>query len=131
MIDVVFLLLVFFLLSANFRPKEGFLLTELPRRITRSQGSEVEPMVINLTSRFDGSCLIEIDGCEPVAVPAGSGGFAELGDKLLMINHQKGRNVDDPIKISPGTGTNWGHTVKLYDSLCRKHFSNIIFPKGK
>ena len=51
MIDVVFLLLVFFLLTANFRSKEGFLPAELPRHVVHAEVMELEPLALRLDGK--------------------------------------------------------------------------------
>ncbi|MBN2377726.1 MAG: biopolymer transporter ExbD [Sedimentisphaerales bacterium] len=61
MIDVVFLLLTFFLLTASFRPAEAFLPAELPGGSAADvEVMELEPLLIFLESRPDGGCLVQI-----------------------------------------------------------------------
>ncbi|MCF7957545.1 MAG: biopolymer transporter ExbD [Phycisphaerae bacterium] len=129
MIDVVFLLLIFFLMTANFRPREGFLPAELPRQITRSDLVELEPLLIYLQSRPDGSCVVDIGdaGSFTVGSPEERGSFSDLGVELKKIIAQQGRNLDDPVKLVPNALTKWDHVVKTYDMLWQLDLRNIIF----
>lgn len=129
MIDVVFLLLVFFLLTANFRPHEGFLPTELPRQITHAQLSELEPLQIFLHSQPDGSCRIDIDNASSFIIPPASkgGSFQSLSDNIQKILNDQGRNLEDPVKLVPNRDTKWNHVVKAYDALWQLSLKRIIF----
>ncbi len=128
MIDVVFLLLIFFLLTANFRPREGFLPAELPRQITRSELVELEPLLVYLHSRPDGSCEVDIgDATFTIVSPKEGGDFSSLGVELLKVINRQGRKLDDPVKLVPNSHTKWDHVVKTYDTLWQLDLRNIIF----
>jgi len=127
MIDVVFLLLVFFLLTANFRSREGFLPAELPRQITHTEHMELEPLMLYLHSRPDGTCRVDIGADVSVVVPAGESNFANLGAKLHQVVLDQGRHLDDPVKLIPNAETQWDHVVKIYHLLWQCQLRNIIF----
>ena len=75
MIDVVFLLLIYFLLTANFRTSEGFLPAQLPQQTQAAARSMVfDPLTLYLDSALDDSCLVQIDSphCENNSKPSSS-----------------------------------------------------------
>ena len=117
------------LLTANFRPREGFLPAELPRQITRSELVELEPLLIYLHSRPDGSCAVDIGDVASFTIksPEAGGSFSDLGVELRKIIAQQGRKRDDPVKLIPNSLTKWDHVVKTYDTLWQLDLRNIIF----
>lgn len=127
MIDVVFLLLIFFLLSANFRSKEGFLPAELPRQITHSRQMEMEPLLLRVTSRPDGSCRIQIGPQAAILIEPQAETFDALSRELQTVLSGQGRRLDDPIKILPTEHTKWDHVVKTYDAIWQINAHTIIF----
>jgi len=129
LIDVVFLLLIFFLLTANFRSKEGFLPADLPRQTVSSEIVELEPLLVYLHSRPDGACEVDIGSSISFIIPPEhqGGNFTALGSKLQDIINDQGRRLDDPVKLIPNGQTKWEHVVKAYDALWQINLSNIIF----
>lgn len=127
MIDVVFLLLVFFLVTANFRSREGFLPAELPRQLVHAQQTELEPLEIRLASQDGRQCLIEIGTQEPFLVANDSEGFALFTQRLADILAVQGRRNDDPVKLIPTPETKWEHLVKAYDAIYQQNITNVIF----
>jgi len=129
MIDVVFLLLVFFLLTANFRSREGFLPAELPRHLVHAEVMELEPLLLKLESLADGTCKVQIGQTSPFLVePQQSGdGFALLSSRLEGVLRDQGRHLDDPVKLVPAEHTKWDHVVKAYDAMWQINLHNIIF----
>jgi biopolymer transport protein ExbD len=129
MIDVVFLLLIFFILSANLHGNEGFLPAILPQTGLSRKTMEMEPLLIYLNSRPDGSCQVQVGRIESFVVQSGvnQAGFQVLGDRLSQILTQQGRRLDDPVKLAPDWNTRWDDVVKAYDALWRINLTNIIF----
>jgi biopolymer transport protein ExbD len=129
MIDVVFLLLIFFMLSANLRGNEGFLPAMLPQTGSGHKTMEMEPLLIYLSSQPDGSCQVQIGRIESFVVQPGinQADFQALGERLSRILARQGRRLDDPIKLAPGWNTRWDDVVKAYDALWRINLTNIIF----
>jgi biopolymer transport protein ExbD len=130
LIDIVFLLLVFFLVTASFRAREGFLPAELPRQSSASRQMELEPLAVQLYSLSEDSCRIQIGMEEPFVVSAGpaeGGGFSLLSREISTVLSRQGRNPDDPVKLIPARGTKWDHVVKAYDAMWQLNLNNIIF----
>lgn len=130
MIDVVFLLLVFFLLTANFRSKEGFLPVNLPRQAAgNTVFIDFEPLILFLDSQSDGTCIAQFGQGQTLHIAPTQGviDFALLGERLEKILIDQGRGPDDPIKLMPTRQTKWDHIVKAYDVLWRQNLHNVIF----
>ena len=127
MIDIVFLLLVFFLVTASFRGQEGFLPAELPRRVDASL-AELEPLEVRLASQAQGGCLVQIGGGEGFVVGRRPGeGFDVLRLRLAEVLRAQGRTTRDPVKLIPAAGTKWEQVVQAYDALWRLGLNNVIF----
>jgi len=129
MIDVVFLLLVFFLVASNFRSREGFLPVELPQQVVHSEIIELEPLILHLESQPDGTCLVQIGKTDSFVIQPQELGqdFSPLAQRFAAVLDQQGRSRDDPVKIVPSRQTKWDHVVKAYDALWQLDLHNIIF----
>jgi len=127
MIDIVFLLLVFFLVTASFRGQEGFLPAELPRRVEESL-AELEPLEVRLACQPQGGTLVQIGGDAAFLVGRQPGeSFDILGVRLVEVLASQGRTTRDPVKLIPEAGTKWEQVVQAYDVLWRRGLSNVIF----
>jgi len=133
MIDVVFLLLIFFLLTANFRSKEGFLPAELPRQVSSAAMTEIEPLSLKLDSQPDGSCRIGIGRDEFLSIRADhiNDDFLHLRERLVAVLKSQQRYDTDPIKLMPTVGTSWDLVVRTYDVLWQLNLNNIIFSRAQ
>ena len=129
MIDVVFLLLIFFLLTANFRSKEGFLPADLPRQVSSAAMTEIEPLSVQLNSQPDGSCRIGIGRDVFLSIRAEhlNEDYLHLRDRLVAVLKSQQRYDTDPIKLMPTAGTSWDHVVRTYDVLWQLNLNNIVF----
>ncbi len=129
LIDVVFLLLVFFLLTANFRSQEGFLPAELPGQATMPIDEvELEPLEILIDTAADGTCRIYIGRTREVTIPPDEkAGFAAFSIAVLDAIEAQGRHLDDPVKLSPTPTVKWDHLIKAYDALWEAGAKRIVF----
>jgi len=129
LIDVVFLLLVFFLLTANFRSREAFLPVQLPQLAVSSVNLEIEPLFIYIDSLPNGACRLQIGDVEEMILPSrpGASDFDGFSRRLAEILNDLHRTVHDPVKLVPTPTTKWDHVVKTYDALGRLSLANIIF----
>ena len=129
LIDVVFLLLVFFLLTANFRSQEAFLPVQLPQQAASSVNLEIEPLLIYIDSLPNGPCRLQIGDIEEINLPSspGDSGFDGFSRRLSEILNDLHRTINDPIKLVPTPTTKWDHVVKTYDALGQLNLTNIIF----
>ena len=109
LIDIVFLLLVFFMLTAHFVRDQG-LPIELPEAITAISLDKNEPLEITITSAGQ----IAISG-EPVS----SEQLVETVTVLLAAKNEK------RIVIRGDTGANLGDSVKVIDAARQAGASGV------
>ena len=129
MIDMIFLLLIFFLVAAKWRPQEDF----LPLRLPAAQAAErrigkPEPLIIHIFATQTG-CRVLIGGLETVRIENENVEadlavlLAKTGDCLLA---QK-RFADDPVEIVCGADVKWDHLAKIYNMFFGAGLTDITF----
>jgi len=129
MIDVIFLLLTFFVLTAKFRTPEQFLPIHLP---TAEAGVEriapIEPLIINI-SAVEGGCEVKIAQLASVRVEQSryAEGLAELASELAGVLNQQKRTSGDPIEIRCADEVSWDNLVKVYNVLQAAGINDITF----
>lgn len=129
LIDIVFLLLVFFLLTASFRPQEGFLPSKLPKQSATAEPTELEPVPIWVVTMPNGDCQVQIgsDVTIPIAADDVANGFDEVTKAIHNLFAQQGRATENPIRLIPTAQTQWDHVVKTYHCLWQLNLTNVIF----
>ena len=127
MIDVTFQLLLFFLLTCEFRESEGAIPGTLPRidhgRIVRTDvPPEADPIQIRLRPSFDRqSAFYEMTGVSTAITSP-----RELGDLLRVRQEQLG-SKEAPVVIYPNPDVPWGFVVEAFNQAKRARFSKIGF----
>ncbi len=128
MIDIVFLLLVFFLSTARFRPLEA----KLPMQIPAPQGGEfgaltlVEPLLITLSS--EGAALrISTNGQQYLYTDVNAASLVSFGNELTEIYQTKRRRTEDPIELDCNPNLSWEHLTKFYNLMYGMGITNITF----
>ena len=129
MIDMIFLLLIFFLVTADFRPQEGFLPCRLP---TAQAGSlpigHVEPLIIYITDIARG-CHVRIGENEVVQVRQQNieEDLAILIEKLRNVMNQQKRTTSDAIELVCMDEVKWDYVAKIYNILYGFGMTDIAF----
>lgn len=117
MIDVVFLLLIFFMCTSSFRALEGRLPAQLPRTGTGSQGEleDFDPIRIVL-SRGAGQIQTRCDG-------------RVCANFEVLLNHLKALRAvaDVPVVIEGQTGVPFGLMVRALDTCYRADLRRVAF----
>lgn len=123
MIDVVFLLLIFFVWNANFQPQERLLAS---RVTTPSGGDAVAPgdlkqedfekVIVRLTVK-DGRVLRLLNQ-HPLASQQ------ELRDRLKQVMRIR---ADLPLLVDPDEDVPLGSVIEVYDLACLTGWTNIQF----
>jgi len=128
MIDVIFLLLTFFLLTANFRTPEDFLPIRLPDKQAPQIPSIIEPLSISIAATQTG-LQVQIADLNAVAIEnaALERGLANFATKLKNTFESQQRTPDDPVEISCTDEVTWDHLVKIYNILNAMGIENITF----
>jgi biopolymer transport protein ExbD len=133
MIDVVFLLLVYFMAATEFKLGEEVYRLDLPRRGIPADPFSLprDPLRIVLASTGQ-ACLIRLPGAH--AQP-------ESFQQLLAFLQENRRTEgvvgglfepDHPIVIEPSLTTRWEHAMEAFNAAVRARYTNITFaPPGR
>lgn len=121
MIDVVFLLLIFFVMTASFQLDEGSLLANLPGNSTTGESLPDVPVQVDLTSSDDGvTYSLTVNGTRVE-------GASDLS--AYMINRvQAGQMAaDDFVQIKPQGEVRWQHVVNVYNACVNAELEQVSF----
>ena len=132
MIDVIFLLLTFFVLTAKFRSPEQFLPILMPQAVAQTVRLEiVEPLLIDITDlghgcdvRFGAGDRFQSVQLNPEAVEASLATFANSFRDVLISQN---RTAADPVQIQCDDTVKWDVIVKIYNVLYGLGVSDITF----
>ena len=131
MIDVVFQLLIYFLLTAGFMGNERHLRAEMPgERSDRAQRAELalerEPLVIRL-ARDRGALAIELGG--GLAPPRDARGLEQvLRDALVGPDSPRGFfTADHPIRIAAAPDVPWQDVVEIFNAVVAAGYRSVAF----
>lgn len=125
MIDVSFLLLIFFLVTTTFDRAEGILSSELPRDTgAPSVALPISPIVVRLKQIGVGhdDYRIRIDHFD--AEPADA---TELAGHLLQIQRQPGFDEQTPVLIVPDSAVRWDHVMGCWNAALRAGCKSVAF----
>jgi biopolymer transport protein ExbD len=130
MIDMIFLLLIFFLVAAKWRPKEDF----LPLQLSAASAGTVqtvgkpEPLLIQITQTNTG-CHVQIGASHIVSVPAQNPeqGLAALMEQTRQCLLEQKRYTADPIEIICAADVKWEYIAKIYNVLFGMGLTDITF----
>lgn len=129
MIDMIFLLLIFFLVAAKFRPQEDFLPFQLP--VAKAQNQTIgkpEPLTIYISSTNSG-CLVQISQLRTVKIENTNieEDLAVLMEKIRDCLLAQKRFADDPIEIICDADVKWQHLAKIYNLFYGAGLTDITF----
>ena len=126
MIDVTFLLLIFFLVTSTFEKPEGLFAANLPRDSgTASLSLPISPLIVRLTPVGDG-CRIRIDNFTDA--PAS---FGDLAAFLENVQGNPGFDDRTPVVIVADDSLAWDHVVGCWNAAVRAGCRNIAFGAGR
>ena len=126
MVDVIMVLLVFFLLGASLDlVKQGVLQTELDPRSGPAAGAAVQ---LNPLIRI---ALEDVDAGQSVSIYVmeerlGENSFDGLL-KFLVARRRAGADPDNMVVIGAGTTVRWRFVVAAMDAAVRAGFKNVQF----
>ncbi len=130
MIDVVFLLLVYFIITVNFASDEGVLSGAIPQRTGESQAQDLprRPIRLVLQPQGETGCVVRISG-----QPQVTGDFDLVAALLSESQWQPdlGRRgmfkPDHPVVVAPDGPVRWQHVVNAFNAAARAGFANVSF----
>lgn len=131
MIDVVFLLLVFFVCTVRFERGEAVYQLDLPARGASADPLALQdaPLQVILRAGADEQCTIELKG-DGIAQSVGD--FDALAMAMEKLRRRPGAadglfESAHPILIVPTAATQWQHAVEGFNAAVRAGFQNIGF----
>ena len=131
MVDVVFMLLVYFLLTSGAAANERVLRAEMPDSKGVSSNSdpfalETDPLIIELTDR-DGAVYITLSaGLAPVNNAAQL--ERRLADVLLTRDTPRGLfAADHPIRIAAASDVPWEDVVGAFNAIIAAGYRSVAF----
>ncbi len=134
MIDVIFLLLIYFVITASFTPDEGIITSKLPAQKGMGAQSTLEPpkrpldIVVSDVGNYEYRLMIEqVRDRTPRD-------FAHLAQILGELRHDDdnpgGIYPDDtPVLIKPDRGTAWQHVVNAFNAAITAKYTNVSFSR--
>jgi biopolymer transport protein ExbD len=126
MVDVIMVILVFFLLGASLElAREGVLQTELDPRSGPGDGAPIQiiPSVKIALEEVDGgrACKIYVMG-EPLA----GNTFDDLS-RFLQQRRRAGADPANPVIVAAQPGVRWRFVIRAMDVAVRAGFTNVQF----
>jgi len=125
MIDMTFLLLIFFLVTTTFERAEGLLSARFPpTRGAAAVDLPLTPIVIRLAKTGPGheEFSITIDYFD--VLPAN---FEELSAALREIQQKPGFDTETPVVIVAGDDVPWDHVVGCWNAALRASCRKVAF----
>ncbi len=128
MIDVVFLLLIYFMVATEFKTTEESFPMDLPSRNHVQQLMlDNEPLVVHVESvgiEIE-DLRIRLDGpWEDVSTVTGLTSFLK-SNKIGSFRGSDLFSVVHPILIKPTSQTRWDHAIAVYNAAAKAEFTNI------
>lgn len=119
MVDVVFVLLLFFMASAGSQVVEKELTINLPSGTPAAGSSNVTPLVIDISA--DGQVALNND---QMGAPSDRN-LLQLKEKLKNLNSEFGS--DDPVVIRPNLDTKHERIIDVLNACSYAHVKNLTF----
>jgi biopolymer transport protein ExbD len=129
MIDMIFLLLIFFLVAAKWRPQEDFLPFKLPGAQAQNYDiGKTEPLKIHILATQTG-CRVEITPLYTVQIENENieADLAVLMEKMENCLLAQKRFATDPIEIICEPEVKWEHLAKIYNMFFGAGLTDITF----
>jgi biopolymer transport protein ExbD len=125
MIDVTFLLLIFFLVTTTFKRPEGIFSAQMPKDAgSPSAMLPVSPIVVRVgqfgPSEDDYSVKIDNFTRTPQT-------FTDLARFLADIQENPGFDKETPVVIAPTPDVRWDHVVNCWNAAVRAKCRKITF----
>lgn len=135
LIDVTFLLLVYFMIATSFTSSEEAYRTDIPSREGLGSGDpfqiDDDPLRIEVNSTGLGPEMyrLRIDG--PFPQPTSFDDlFTFLASRQVRADVTGGMfEPEHPIVIQPTRTTSWEHAMQAYNAAARAKYSNVTFAK--
>ncbi|MCB9850785.1 MAG: biopolymer transporter ExbD [Phycisphaerales bacterium] len=127
MIDVTFLLLIFFSVTTTFKRAEGYFAAKLPKDAGQTTVAlPISPVIVRVQQfgKGPGDYRLKLDNF--LNTPAT---FDELTDFLLNVQKNPGFDEKTPVVIAAEPDVAWDHVVSCWNAAVRAGCVNISFGK--
>ena len=124
MIDVIFLLLTFFVLTAKFKEPEQILPIILGTANTQALQVDQTPLAVTLKPAANGCAVMLAEANVTLTADDPKTGLLEL-TQIIQTNAQTMQNR--PIELYCDDAVTWDHVVKVYDILYALGAQDITF----
>jgi biopolymer transport protein ExbD len=127
MIDVLFLLLIFFILTAHFRPQEKYLPLRFPAGSSPTLGT-VEPLRLTISTTKAG-CAVRVGDFAATALLADKmdESLASIVGRIQIVFKSQKRTTKDPMELVCDDKVEWQYVARLYNTLYGMGVSDITF----
>ena len=129
MIDLSFLLLIFFMTTTRFAPSEGLLTSGMPKYGGGVAGGPTAPLPLSpiivrlsVSGPDDADYVIRVDRFENPPTR-----LAGLPEFLRGIQQQPGFDADTPVVIVADDDVRWDHVVNCWNAAIRAGYEKIAF----
>lgn len=131
MIDLIFLLLIFFIVAVRWRPQENFLPLQLPVANAGTVAQTVikpEPLTIQITP-INSGCLVQIGTSYAVNISSQNPeqGLASLMEQTRQCLLEQKRYATDPVEIICAGKVKWENLARIYNVLYGMGLTDITF----
>jgi biopolymer transport protein ExbD len=129
MIDVIFLLLIFFLVAGKWRPEEDFLPFQLPTaQAYEASVGKPEPLMVYIEHRETG-CRVRISRTAAVEMRSEriEEGLADLMKEIKVCLLAQKRVASDPVEIICDGKVKWDYVAKIYNTFYGIGLTDITF----
>ena len=129
MIDVIFQLLIYFVITANFAVGEGVITAELPQGTGTADPLEPPPenLDVNIASAGTAGYHIFIEGQGRIE------DFVTLANVLSSLQDNPSRGwtgpypADTPVRIKPDGEVRWEHVVNAFNAAVKARYEDVQF----
>lgn len=122
MIDVTFLLMIFFLVTTTFERAEGLLSSKMPQEGPASVALPLTPIVVRLTAAGDAGVVIRVDQLRSMPT-----GFRELASLLEDLQAKPGFDAETPVVIASEPDVAWDHVVNAWNAALSAGCKRVAF----
>jgi biopolymer transport protein ExbD len=131
MIDMIFLLLLFFIVAVRWRPQENFLPLQLPTANAGTVAQTIvkpEPLAFQITPTNAG-CRVQIGTSYAVDISSQNPkqGLASLMEQTRQCLLEQKRYASDPVEIICAGKVKWENLAKIYNVLYGMGLTDITF----
>ncbi len=128
MIDVTFLLLIFFLVTTTFKRAEGVFASHLPKDAGAPTAAlPISPIVVRIAQADPTAADYQLRIDNFTRAPQS---FEELAQFLVDVQGNPGFDRETPVVILPAPEAGWDLVVNCWNAAVRAGCKNITFAGG-